>query len=315
MRLALLVGSVCVLVLLAAAPGSAQVVQSFEDLALRVNLDDQIQVENETGGKATGRIIRLTPGEVAIQTAAGETRLARDTVRRVAVRGHSLARGATIGAVAFAVLGAVAVCSHEGGGACAIVGPLGAAPVGAGVGLAVGALVPRMRTVYSSSGIQPSAPAVPAASGPRPSLLEDLALRVNLDDQIRVRNQSGTMVTGRLTALTADEMTVRTAAGERRFSRDNIRQVELRRQPLRMAVLIGAAAGAVSGAVLACAGADRSECADGPILTGGLGAGLGLAAGALMRTTTIVYPQAKRRIAVSPVMGRGTVGVGLGFCW
>ena len=129
--------------LLAPSQGSAQTLQSFEDLALRVNLDDQLQVEDQSGVKATGRLTRLTRDEIAIQTDAGEKRFTSDTVRAVAVRGHALRKGALIGAGVFAVLGAVAICSHEGGGNCVIVGSLGAAPIGAGVGLAVGALIPR----------------------------------------------------------------------------------------------------------------------------------------------------------------------------
>ena len=89
-------------ILLAPSPAGAQVLQAFEDLALRVNLDDQLQVEDESGGKATGRLAGLTPDEIKVETDAGERRFTRGTVREVAVRGHALRRGALIGA---AVLG------------------------------------------------------------------------------------------------------------------------------------------------------------------------------------------------------------------
>lgn len=81
---------------LAPSQGSAQAVESFEDLALRVNLDDQLQVEDQLGVKATGRLTRLTRDEIAIQIEAGEKRYASDTVRAVAVRGHALRKGALI---------------------------------------------------------------------------------------------------------------------------------------------------------------------------------------------------------------------------
>ena len=42
--------------LLAPSQGSAQTLQSFEDLALRVNLDDQLQVEDQSGVRTTGRL-------------------------------------------------------------------------------------------------------------------------------------------------------------------------------------------------------------------------------------------------------------------
>ncbi len=301
------------LVLLAPSPGSAQALQSFEDLALRVDLDDQLQVEDQSGIKATGRLTRLTRDEIAIRTGAGEKHFASGTVREVAVRGHSLRKGALIGTVAFAVLGALAACSHEGGRDCLIVGPLGAAPIGAGVGLAMGALVSRMRTVYRAPESRASVPGSRAASGTRASLLEDLALRVNLDDQLRIEDQSGVRTTGRLTRLTADEITVHTDAGERHFTRETIRQVGVRHQPLRTAVLIGAGVGTATGAAAACRGPRREECADAPILAGAVGAGLGLAVGALVHRTTIVYSEAEKRTLILPVISRDAVGVRV--CW
>ena len=149
------------LMLLAPSQGSAQALQSFEDLALRVNLDDQLQVEDQSGVKATGRLTRLTRDEIAIQTDAGEKRFTSDTVRAVAVRGHALRKGALIGAGVFAVLGAVAVCSREGSeGTASSSDRSAAAPFGAGVGLAMGALIPQMRTVYRAPENRASVPRV-----------------------------------------------------------------------------------------------------------------------------------------------------------
>ena len=76
-----------------------------------------------------------------------------------------------------------------------------------------------------------------------------------------------------------------TAAGEKRFMRETIRQVAVRRHPLRLAVLIEA------------------------------GAGLGLAVGALMHRTTIVYPAAEQRTLVLPAMSRDAVGVRISRTW
>lgn len=309
------VDSFFALMLLAPSQGSAQALQSFEDLALRVNLGDQLQVEDQFGVKATGRLTRLTREEMAIRTNAGEKRFMSDTVREVAVRGHSLRKGALIGAGVFAVLGAVAVCSHEGGGDCTIVGPLGAAPVGAGVGLALGALISRMTTIYRAPESRASVPRSRAASGVQASLLEDLALWVNLDDELRVEDQSGVRTTGRLTRLTADEITVHTDVGEQHFTRETLRQVAVRHQPFRMAVLIGAGAGAATGAVAACTGPERGECADAPIIAGAFGAGLGLAVGALRHQTTIVYPEAEKRTFILPVISRHAVGVRVSLYW
>jgi hypothetical protein len=305
-----------VLTLLAPSQGSAQALNSFEDLALRVNLGDRLQIEDQFGSRVRGRLIRLTRDEIAIQTDAGEKRFASDTVREIALRGHALRKGALIGAGLFAVLGAVATCSHEGGGDCLIIGTLGAAPIGAGVGLAAGALISRMRSVYRPPESGVPVPQSRAAGDRRQgSLLEDLALRVNLGDRLRVEDQSGGRTTGRLTRLTADEVTIHTNAGEKHFARETLRQVAVRHRPLRVAVLIGAAAGAATGAVAACTGPEREECVDAPIMAGALGAGLGLAVGALMSRTTVVYPEAKTGARVWPVISPDVVGIQVGLRW
>jgi hypothetical protein len=301
--------------LVAPSQGSAQALQSFEDLGLRVNLDDHLRVEDRSGVKATGRLMKLTRDEIAIQTKAGEKRFTPDTVRAVAMRGYALRKGALIGAGVVAVLGAVATCSHEGGGNCVIVGLFGAAPIGAGVGLAIGALIPQMKPIYRASGDRVSVQPSRAAIGVQANLLEDLALRVNLNDRVRVDDRSGVGTDGRLTRLTADEITLQTAAGEKHFTRETVRQVAVRHQPLRMAVLIGAGAGAITGAVAACTGPDREECADAPIMAGALGAGLGLAVGALIHKTTVVYPEPEKRTFIVPAISRGAVGVRVTRQW
>jgi hypothetical protein len=51
------------------------------------------------------------------------------------------------------------------------------------------------------------------------------------------------------------------------------------------------------------------------IFGGGLGAGAGLAVGALIHRTTIVYPQAERRISILPVVSRDAVGVRVSRSW
>jgi hypothetical protein len=302
--------SLTLLVLLAASarPVTAQPLQAFEDLALRVNLDDQLRIEDQSGIKASGRLTRLTRDDLTIQTDAGEKHFSRDVVREVAVRVHSLGRSALIGAGAFAALTAVAAARGN-----ADVQPFAAAALGAGAGLAIGALIPHMKTIYRGEHGAPAASLRDSIG--RASLLEDLALRVNLDDQLRVETESGGRTTGRLTALTSDEFTIQTDAGEEHFTRGTVRQVAVRHRPIRAAVLIGAGAGAALGAALACTGPDREECVDGPIMAGALGAGLGLAVGAAIHHTTIVYPEPARRTAVSPSISRHVLGIRLSRRW
>lgn len=303
------------LTLLGPCRASAQVLPSFEDLALGVDLDDRVRVADRSGEQTSGRLTRLTRDEIVLRTHAGERRFAGQALREVAVRRYPLRRAAFIGAGVLAAVGAATVCAHDGGGACALAGAFGAAPIGAGLGLTVGALAPRMTTVYRApdSGAAGPAPRAPGSAGP--SLLEDLGLRVNLGDQLQVEDRSGVRRAGHLMRLTADEMTIRTDAGEQRFTRDDLRQVALRRRPLRQAVLIGAGAGAVMGAIAGCTGPAREECADAPILAGGLGASVGLAVGALIHRTTVVYPPAEGRTRVLPVISPHTVGVRISRRW
>jgi hypothetical protein len=316
-----LVGRVTIfvaLMLAVASPVSAQTLRAFDDLALRVNFGDLLRVEDQSGVKATGRLTRLTADELAIQTETGEKRFTPDTARAVAVRGHALRKGALVGAGVFAVLGPVLLCSREArdgsNGDCAI-GLLTFAPFGAGVGLALGALTPQMRTVYRAPESRASVSRAGGTIGGQASLLESLALRVNLNDQLRVNDRSGVRTTGRLTRLTADEITLQTAAGEKHFTREMMRQVAVRRQPLRLAVLIGAGAGAAAGAVAGCATSDREECADAPIIVGALGAGLGLAVGALIHKTTVVYPEPVKQTFIVPAISRYAVGVRVSRRW
>jgi hypothetical protein len=306
--------SVCIL-LLAQSHGSAQVLYSFEDLALRVNLDDRLEVENQSGITATGRLTRLTRDAIAIQTNEGERRFTSETVRRVAVRAHSLRKASFIGAGVGAALGTLATCVHEGGGDCFVIGSLGAAPIGAGVGLVMGALFSGMRTIYRAQESRAPIQGPRIASPVQTSFLEDLALRVNLGDQLRIEDRSGIATTGRLTRLTAEEVTVQNDDGEKHFIRETIRQVAVRQRPLRTAVLIGAGAGSVAGAVAACTGPNREECIDAPIMSAALGAGLGLAVGALVHKTTTVYPDVEKRTSIVPVILHDSVGVRIDRSW
>jgi hypothetical protein len=306
--------SFCIL-LLAQSQGSAQVLSSFEDLALRVNLDDRLEVENQSGITATGRLTRLTRDAIAIQTDGDERRFTSESVRRVAVRAHSLRKPSFIGAGVGAALGALATCIHEGDGDCILIGSVGAAPIGAGIGLVMGALFSSMRTIYRAQESRAPVQGPRVASPDQTSFIEDLALRVNLGDQLRIEDRSGIATTGRLMRLTADDVTVQNDDGEKHFIRETIRQVAVRQRPLRTAVLIGAGAGSVAGAVAACTGPNREECVDAPIMSAALGAGLGLAVGALVHKTTTVYPDVEKRTSIVPVILHDSVGVRVGRSW
>jgi hypothetical protein len=298
------------LVSFTATVSSAQTLQSFQELALRVNLDDELRVQDRSGVTVTGRLTRVTRDAITIVSDAGEKRFARDTVRAVDVRAHPIGKSAVIGAAAFAVLGAVATAVHNGRG-----NTLGAAAVGAGVGAAVGSVVPSWRTIFRIS--DRDIPALREQDTPsaEPDLFDALGPFINLDDRVGIETQSGVRTTGRLTHLATDRIAIQTDAGEKEFTSDVLREVAVRRSPVRLMTLIGAGAGVAAGALSECRGAPHSECPDGIVLLGGLGAGVGAITGALIQRTTAVYAQPRRVSVVTPVIRRDAVGVHAAVYW
>ena len=300
--------------LLLPSPGWAQWVESFEKIALLVNLDDHVQVQEQSGAVYTGRLTRLSRREIVVETPAGEKRLTSDAVGTVALRGHRLRAGALIGAASVAALGSVATCAHEGGSDCAVVGALRAAPIGAGVGLVIGSFIPQMRRVYVAPGGRLAAPPSRISPDEPASLLDDLALHVNLNDRLTVEDQSGNWTSGRLSDVTADQLTIHTAAGERRFTRAQLRHVRVRRQHLRSGTLIGAGIGSIYGALSWCGGPD-ADCPDGVIIGTALGAGAGVLVAALLNNTTVVYQERDKRTFIAPQLSRSAFAITVTRLW
>ena len=304
MRHALVI-SLAALMSFTSTRGSAQTLQSFEDLALRITIDDQVRIHDQLGGNVSGRLTRLTRDAITILTNAGEKRFTGDAVRAVDVRDHALGKGALVGAASFAVLGAVA-----GNGSVS-----GAAAIGAGLGAAIGSVVPTRRTIFRTSESAASVQRPRDSAGAGPDLLNELGPRINVDDRIRIEDQMGVRTTGRVTHLTADAITIETGAGDRRFTLEALREVDVRRSPVRLMTLVGAGAGVVAGALSECRGKPHSECPDGLVLLGGLGAGGGAITGALIQRTTTVYARPGRMTVVVPTIWRDAVGIRAGLSW
>jgi hypothetical protein len=218
-----------VAVLIAPTLGSAQSVQLFESVPLRVNVGDQLQIQDESGAKVTGRATRLTRDEIVLETSAGEKHFPRGGVEGVSLPAHALRRGALVVTGLFAVFGGITTCSHEGGRACGIVGPLRAAPIGASLGVALGALIPQIKPVYRRPEETVSVEGGIGAGRAEFSLLEELGAWVNLDDRLHIEERSGLKRTGRLTGLTETGMTIQTDAGDKQFTREALRQVSVAR--------------------------------------------------------------------------------------
>ncbi len=125
----------------------AQPPQSFDELGQRVRLTDRVRITTSSGAIVTGRVARLSAGEIAIQTKTGEERFAGEMVREVAVRHRSTLGGAIVGAAAFAGALAIPECNGDPTDQCGEAIAMGAI-LGAGFGAAVGAFVPHTTVVY-----------------------------------------------------------------------------------------------------------------------------------------------------------------------
>lgn len=305
------VAVVCLTALLTSTHLSAQSATTACTLATRLNVGDTVRVDSETGVRTTGRLTTLTQRSLVVRASGREMVFDTSAVRAVSVTSHPFKRSVLIGAAAFAALGAAATCAHDGGAGCVVIGGVRTVPVGLGVGLAAGALLTRMRVVYRQTAADASGPT--ALDGD--SLLDDLGGTVNVGDHLRIADRAGSVRTGIVTQFGHDAVTLRTRDGVHRYTRETIGSVGLRRRPIRAAVLIGTAAAAGVGAVLACTGADRSECGDGPILLGALGAVVGLGVGSVVHRTRLVFPESAREVSVEPLLTRRGAGVSLTRRW
>lgn len=136
-----------------AASLSAQPATTFQELSLRLNVGDQVTVEDTAGLVVKGRVTRLTPGELVVTSIAGAERaFAAVAVRRVERRGDSLGNGMRRGAILGAVLGGAlsSVFSGEFRAGDLFQGAAIFGASGLGLGLALDAANVGTTTVYSA---------------------------------------------------------------------------------------------------------------------------------------------------------------------
>lgn len=126
------------------------------------------------------------------------------------------------------------------------------------------------------------------ASGSAQSLQSfgDVARQVSPGSRVRVDERSGASTLGRLVTITAEQLTLQTSGGERRFEPDAVAAIAVRRTYAKRGALLGAAVGAAL--CIPCTTGEHAD-RDAPVLTGLLGAGLGAVAGALIPRMQIVY--------------------------
>ena len=139
--------------------------------------------------------------------------------------------------------------------------------------------------------IIPFASSAPAFAG---QTFEALGRSVRVGNRIEIQDRSGAKIQGRLTALSAEQITIETPAGERRFPHDAVASVAVRGRYAKR----GALAGAAVGAALCIACID--EDADAPVLTGLLGAAGGAIVGAFIPRTRVVFRAAAKEVSLVP---------------
>lgn len=136
-----------------AASASAQEAATFADLPVRLNLGDEVGIEDRSGAVTWGRLERLTAEEIAIAAKPGAERVFPGaSVRRVQKRGDSLWNGFRWGTVIGGAVGCVfaaGFAEHWRFEDCPA-GILFIAPVGTGLGLAVDAMHSGATTVFSA---------------------------------------------------------------------------------------------------------------------------------------------------------------------
>jgi hypothetical protein len=115
-----------------------------------------------------------------------------------------------------------------------------------------------------------------------------------------------------VTGLTGETLTLDTDRGERRFTSATIRTVAARRYSLGRGALIGFG-------VLTIAAVSAPNCRSNPdcqpLAAGAMGAGLGLAVGALMPRMAPVYSTSQAHVALSPLMSPRAVGMRATVRW
>jgi len=131
---------------------SAQVVATFADLPLRLNIGDGVTVEDRSGAAVRGAVLRLTPEEIVITAKGAERVFSSTSVRRVQKRGDSLANGMKIGAFIGGALGGALAGAFSGEFRASdfMQGVAIFGGVGLGLGLAVDAVHVGTTTVFSA---------------------------------------------------------------------------------------------------------------------------------------------------------------------
>jgi hypothetical protein len=145
---------VIVLILCLTATAIAQEANSFEQLQVLVEPDDEIRVVEPDGTSSRGRIVTLSRELLELSVDGVTRQLTPSQIAEIRKRGDSLGNGALNGAlIGLAFGGTLAILVCVGGDcdglAAGVV--LGSTLYGTGIGVGVDALIRSERTIYRPS--------------------------------------------------------------------------------------------------------------------------------------------------------------------
>lgn len=151
---------------------------------------------------------------------------------------------------------------------------------------------------------------------------EQLRVIVGPGAKVTVADAGDTRLSGRIAELSSSSLSIVANGTRRDFGEGDIASIRQRRgDPLGNGALWGFAVGAGLAALLAGANAAECDCDVNAGLwlllvagQGAFGAGIGVGIDALIRRDLVVYqprPPVARRLAITPVLARGSAGIAL----
>jgi hypothetical protein len=166
-------------------------------------------------------------------------------------------------------------------------------------------------TVGEHKGSSSSGDVVPGDQKDGKPVTADLR-NVQTGETVTIRLTDGVRIEGTLFEATNEQLTVTTKRGRQLIRAANISEITHRQKdPIWNGLIIGAAAGALMGAVLnGLNDCDPNECGEAYVVAGGLALGAAVGAGidALWRKNQVLYraPQSKTHVRVQILAGNVT---------
>lgn len=252
--------------LLGAAPAlPAQSVARFRDLALRLNIGDEIVAQRTDSTAIRGAITVLGRNAITVRGAQGlAVELQAGQAAQIRVSRSRARTGALVGFGVGALLTAITPCHGPECGEGVVFTGILTAGLGA-------LLYPReSRVVFDAS--RRDVAARDTASYDPPGPLDSLANRIDLGDRVRLVDRAGNAVTGRVLQLSGASISLGDVGSARAFAAAEVRRVEARRWSSGRGALVGAGAFAAA-ALLSSPCRQNADCSPAWAAVGGAAVG------------------------------------------